>query len=61
VSLAPWMIYNHTTPCPNSFAFSDLRRIIAKAALSENFDAVYGNYLKALKKSFVDTLLRMVA
>ncbi|MBW2011902.1 MAG: hypothetical protein JRI32_09765 [Deltaproteobacteria bacterium] len=55
------MIYNHTTPCPNSFTFSDLRRIIAKAALSENFDAVYGNYLKALKKSFVDTLLRKVA
>jgi len=45
----------------NSFAFSDLRHIIAKAALSENFDAVCGNYLKALKKSFVDTLLRMVA
>jgi len=33
----------------NSFAFSDLRHIIAKAALSENFDAVCGNYLKALK------------
>ena len=45
----------------NSFAFSDLRHIIAKAALSENFDAVCGNHLKALKKSFVDVLLRMVA
>jgi len=45
----------------SSFAFSDLRHIIAEAALSENFDAVCGNYLKALKKSFVDTLLRMVA
>jgi hypothetical protein len=33
----------------------------AKGALSENFDAVCGNYLKALKKSFVDVLLRMVA
>jgi hypothetical protein len=33
----------------NNFAFSDLRHIIAKAALSENFDAVCGNYLKALK------------
>jgi len=36
----------------NSFAFSDLRHIIAKAALSENFDAVCGNHLKALKKIF---------
>jgi hypothetical protein len=45
----------------NSFAFSDLRHLIAKAALSENFDGVCGNYLKALKKSFVDALLRMVA
>ena len=45
----------------NSFAFSDLRHIIAKAALSENFDAFCGNYLKALKISFVDTMLRMVA
>ncbi len=45
----------------NSFAFSDLRHIIAKSALSENFDGVCGNYLKALKKSFVDALLRMVA
>ena len=45
----------------NSFAFSDLRYIIAKAALSENFNAVCGNYFKALKKSFVDILLRMVA
>ena len=45
----------------NSFAFSDLRHIIAKAALSENFDAVCGNHLKALKKLFVNALLRMVA
>jgi len=37
----------------NSFAFPDLRRIIAKAALSEDFDAVCGNHLKTLKKLFV--------
>ena len=45
----------------NSFAFSDLRHIIAKAALSENFDAVCRNHPKSLKKSFINTLLRMVA
>jgi len=45
----------------NSFAFSDLRHIIAKAALSEDFDAVCRNHSKSLKKSFINTLLRMVA
>jgi len=45
----------------NSFAFSDLRHIIAKAALSENFDAFCRNHPKSLKKSFINTLLRMVA
>ncbi|MBW2005293.1 MAG: transposase [Deltaproteobacteria bacterium] len=45
----------------NSFAFSDLRHIIAKAALSEDFDAVCHNHPKSLKKSFISTLLRMVA
>jgi len=45
----------------NSFAFSDLRHIIARAALSENFDAVCHNHPKSLKKSFISTLLRMVA
>jgi len=45
----------------NSFAFSDLRHIIAKAALSEDFDAVCRNHLKSLNKSFISTLLRMVA
>jgi IS4 transposase len=45
----------------NSFAFSDLRRIIAKVALSEDFDAVCDKHDKLPQKSFVDTLLRMVA
>jgi len=45
----------------NNFAFSDLRHIIAKAALNEDFDAVCRNDPKSLKKSFINTLLRMVA
>ena len=45
----------------NSFAFSDLRHIIAKTALSEDFDAFCRNHPKSLKKSFINTLLRMVA
>jgi len=45
----------------NSFAFSDLRHIIAKAALTEDFDTVCRNHPKSLKKSFINTLLRMVA
>ncbi|MBW2101341.1 MAG: transposase, partial [Deltaproteobacteria bacterium] len=45
----------------NSFAFSDLRHIIAKAALTHNFDAVCRTHDKVPRKSFVDTLLRMVA
>ncbi|HHO74800.1 MAG TPA: hypothetical protein ENN05_00020, partial [Deltaproteobacteria bacterium] len=45
----------------NSFAFSDLRHIIAKTALSVNFDAVCLAPDKLPRKSFVDTLLRMVA
>ena len=45
----------------NSFAFSDLRHIIAKAALTHDFDAVCHTHDKLPRKSFVDTLLRMVA
>ena len=45
----------------NSFAFSDLRHIIAKAALTDDFDAVCNKHDKLPRKSFVDTLLRMVA
>jgi len=45
----------------NSFAFSDLRHIIAKAALSENFDAVCHSHPKSVKKYFIAMLLRMVA
>ena len=45
----------------NSFAFSDLRHIIAKAALTDDFDTVCCTHDKLPRKSFVDTLLRMVA
>jgi hypothetical protein len=45
----------------NSFAFSDLRHIIAKAALSENFDAVCHKQGKLSRNSFVSALLRMAA
>jgi hypothetical protein len=45
----------------NSFAFSDLRHIIAKAALTDDFDAVCRTHDKLPRKSFVATLLRMVA
>ena len=45
----------------NSFAFSDLRHIIAQAALADDFDAVCRTHDKLPRKSFVATLLRMVA
>lgn len=45
----------------NSFAFSDLRHIIAQAALSDDFDAVCRIRDKLPRKIFVATLLRMVA
>jgi len=51
----------HNVKGRNSFAFSDLRHVIAKAALSENFDAVCHSHPKSLKKYFIDMLLRMVA
>jgi hypothetical protein len=45
----------------NSYAFSDLRHIIANAAMTDNFSAVCDKHSKLSRKSFVDTLLRMVA
>lgn len=43
------------------FAFSDVRRIIAEAALSPDFHRVCPAPAKTPQKSFVKTLLRMVA
>jgi hypothetical protein len=51
----------HNVKGRNSFAFSDLRHIIAKAALSDDFNAVCNKSQKLPRKSFVDALLRMVA
>lgn len=44
-----------------SFAFSDVRHLIAEAALTNNFDGVCLNPIKPLQKSFLRSLLRMVA
>jgi len=51
----------HKVKGRNSFAFSDLRHIIAKAALSENFDTGCHSHHNPLEKNFIGTLLRMVA
>jgi hypothetical protein len=51
----------HKVKGRSSFAFSDLRHIIAKAALSDDFNAVCNKSQKLPRKSFVDALLRMVA
>ena len=45
----------------SSFAFSDVRHIIAKAVLSENFDRVCSQKVKPSKNLPVAVLLRMVA
>jgi hypothetical protein len=50
----------HKVKGRSSFAFSDLRHIIAKAALTDDFDAVCNKKQKLPRKSFVDALLRMV-
>ena len=50
----------HKVKGRNSFAFSDLRHIIAQASLSDDFNAVCNKKQKLPRKSFVDALLRMV-
>ena len=50
----------HKVKGRNSFAFSDLRHIIAKVALSDDFNAVCCKEQELPRKSFVDALLRMV-
>ena len=39
VSLARWMIYNHTTPCPNSFANQE--RFIIRPAPKTPLSYIY--------------------
>jgi len=50
----------HKVKGRNSFAFSDLRHIIAKTALSDDFNLVCNKKQKLPRKFFVDALLRMV-
>ena len=50
----------HKVKGRNSFAFSDLRHIIAKTALSDDFHAVCNQHQKLPRKSFLEALLRMV-
>lgn len=51
----------HKVKGRTSFAFSDVRRIIAEAALREDFAGVCPIPASPPHKSFVDALLRMVA
>ena len=51
----------HKVKGRNSFAFSDLRHIIAKSVLSDDFNTVCDKKQKLTRKSFVGALLRMVA
>jgi len=51
----------HKVKGRTSFAFSDVRRIIAEAALSEDFEGVCPKPTSPPQKSLVDVLLRMVA
>jgi hypothetical protein len=51
----------HKVKGRTSFAFSDVRRIIAEAALSEDFEGVCPKPTSPPDKSLVATLLRMVA
>jgi len=44
-----------------SYAFSDVRRLIANAALTEDFLGAWTKHPKPRQNSFVATLLRMVA
>ncbi len=51
----------HKVKGRTSFAFSDVRRILAEAALSEDFDMVCPKISNPARNSFVSALLRMVA
>ena len=44
-----------------SFAFSDVRRIIAEEALNPDFQSICPSHVQSPQNSFVKTLLRMVA
>jgi len=67
---ATWLYAIHLEHAPerrhiirgrSSFAFSDIRHIIAKTVLSEHFDRVCSQKVKPAKNLPVAELLRMVA
>ena len=51
----------HVVRGRTSFAFSDVRRLIANAALTEDFLRLWPTLLKSRENSFISVLLRMVA
>jgi len=51
----------HVVRGRTSFAFSDVRRLVANAALSDDFLRLWPDLAKPRKKGFVSLLLRMVA
>ena len=65
-----WIYADRITPDPErrhkvkgrtSFAFSDVRRLIADEALSDPFLGFWPDYCQPLHKSFTQALMRMVA
>jgi len=51
----------HIVKGRNHFAFSDVRRLIAQAALDDNFDMFFPALRKSAFNSHVAALLRMAA
>ncbi|MCU7836934.1 MAG: hypothetical protein KZQ83_16990 [gamma proteobacterium symbiont of Taylorina sp.] len=51
----------HKVKGRTSFAFSDIRKIMAEEVLDDNFDRLWPKQRKTVIKSFISTLLRMVA
>ncbi|WP_177420278.1 hypothetical protein [endosymbiont of Lamellibrachia barhami] len=51
----------HVVKGRTSFAFSDVRRLIANAALSEGFLGLWPRLRNPRQNAFVSLLLRMVA
>ena len=51
----------HKVKGRTSFAFSDIRRIMAEEVLDDSFDRLWPKQRKPVIKSLIPTLLRMVA
>jgi hypothetical protein len=65
-----WIYADHLSYTPNQrhqvqgrsgFAFSDVRRLIAEAALDQDFHTLLPKAEQQPQNSFIHTLLRMVA